>query len=373
MNPIDFTEPVNCELFNGYKPCAPFKVCPGCPDQKPIDFRILIVNLDAIGNVIQNTSLLPAIRRKYPNAHIDWLTRRSALPVLENNPYLYRTWSFDWETVLTLQSMRYDLVLSCDKSRPATAFVESLTAGEKLGFGLAASGAIRPLNPEAVHLYRMGVDDELKFRINQRSGQDLLAEALVLPYERDEYVLELSESEKSLVREYRREHGIQPEEIVIGFNTGCSTTYPNKKLRIDQFIDLINRLRDRQGIRFALLGGPDETERNATIASRVQVPIINTPTHEGLRRGILYIAACDLIVTGCTSALHMAIGLKKHVVVWFGPSCASEVDLYDRGEKLIRDVSCSPCWKPVCGDVICRDNLDIADYANRVRRTVESM
>lgn len=371
MESIDFTQPVNCELFNGYKPCAPFKVCPGCPDRKPIEHRILVVNLDAIGNVIQNTSLLPAIRRKYPNAHIDWLTRRQCAPALENNPYLYRVWVFDWETALVLQSMEYDLVLSCDKSRPATAFVESLKAKEKRGYGLSGNGAIRPLNPEAVHLYRMGVDDALKFNVNQRSGQDLLAEALVLPYERDEYVLELAEAERYFIDDYRHSQGLSPEEIVIGFNTGCSSGFPNKKMRLDQFVDLINRFEHTPGVRVALLGGPDETARNEEIARQVRVPVIATPTNDGLRRGILYIAACDIVVTGCTSAMHMAIGLKKHVVAWFGPSCASEVDLYGRGEKIVQKIPCSPCWKPACDDVICRDTLDIADYEARILRTME--
>ena len=45
----------------------------------------------------------------------------------------------------------------------------------------------------------------------------------------------------------------------------------------------------------------------------------------------------------------MAIGLKKYVIVWFGLSCAAEIELYDRGEKLIpQGLECSPCWKKVC-------------------------
>lgn len=373
LEDYDFSHPVNCERFSGYKPCEPYKVCRGCADQKPVDFRILVVNLDAIGNVVQNTSLLPAIRRKYPQAHIEWLTRKMAVAALEHNPYLHRIWTFDWETALVLQHMAFDLVLSCDKSRPATALVESLNARAKVGFGLDASGAIRTLNPEAHHLYRMGIDDQLKFRANQRSGQDLLAEALCLPYERDEYVLSLSAEEQAFVEAFRHGHGIAGDEIVVGLNTGCSTTYPNKKMREDQFVDLIRHLSGEPGLRLALLGGPTETERNGAILKQVQTPVIATPTTDGLRRGILYIDACDVIVTGCTAALHMAIGRRKHVVAWFGPSCASEVDLYDRGEKIIQAVPCSPCWKPSCDDVICRDTLDIAGYASKVRAAAEAV
>lgn len=366
LDPHDYMQPVNCELFDGYKPCEPYKVCSGCRDRKPIEFTVLVVNLDAIGNVVQNTSLLPAIQRKYPRAHIDWLTRKSAAPVLETNPYLYRLWIFDWETTLTLQQMRYNVVLSCDKSRPAAALVESMAANRKLGFGLSEKGAIRPLNPEASFLYRMGLDDHLKFRINQRSGQDLLAEALTLPYRRDEYILELTAAEKEEVAALRAAHGVRPDEVLVGFNTGCAPTFPMKKMTVEQHVAMISRLQERDGVRCALLGGPSETERNAEIAARAGGNLINTPTTEGLRSGLVSIDACDVVATGCTSAMHMAIGLKKHVVAWFGPSCATEVDLYDRGMKIVQDVPCSPCWKKTCENVICRDTLDIADYAEKV-------
>jgi heptosyltransferase-2 len=47
--------------------------------------------------------------------------------------------------------------------------------------------------------------------------------------------------------------------------------------------------------------------------------------------------------------MHLAIALKKHVVVWFGVSCWSEIELYGRGLKLIPDgLECSPCWKHQC-------------------------
>ena len=40
----------DCTLFNGYKPCLPYKVCEGCPDPEPHGRKILIINLD---NIIQ--------------------------------------------------------------------------------------------------------------------------------------------------------------------------------------------------------------------------------------------------------------------------------------------------------------------------------
>ena len=64
------------------------------------------------------------------------------------------------------------------------------------------------------------------------------------------------------------------------------------------------------------------------------------------------------MVTGDSLGMHMAIALKKHVVAWFGPTSPQEIDLYERGVKILADVGCAPCWKSSC-DVLhpCRDRV----------------
>ncbi|NUM75056.1 hypothetical protein HUU40_11905, partial [candidate division KSB1 bacterium] len=64
--------------------------------------------------------------------------------------------------------------------------------------------------------------------------------------------------------------------------------------------------------------------------------------------GIVLENLADIVVSGDSLGMHIAIGLKKYVVAWFGLSCAAEIDLYDRGVKIIRDLPCAPCWKKVC-------------------------
>ena len=56
---------------------------------------------------------------------------------------------------------------------------------------------------------------------------------------------------------------------VVGFNTGCSYLYPNKKMTIDQHVTLIEKLSAMKGVSLVLLGGPEDTERNAEIVRRV--------------------------------------------------------------------------------------------------------
>ena len=340
----------DCKHFTGYKPCFPDTRCyQECVDFDPIGTKIMIVNLDAMGNVLVTTSLLPAIKRKYPKSHITWITLKNAAPLLQNNPFLDRVYVWEPESWLVLQQMKFDLVLNVDKSQRSAAFTMGVQAKEKLGFGLNNHGQIVPLNKEAQENYVLGLDDHLKFRVNQKTVQQIQCEQFKLKYRRDEYALVLSPVEKEFCESYKREVGISEDDLVVGFNTGCSELYPNKKMTIDQHVILMNRLATIPGLRLVLVGGPEDTARNAEIVRQVGAKVISTPTTEGVRRGVCYEDICDVMISGDSFGMHVAVALKKHVIVWFGVSCWTEIDLYDRGTKLIPEgLECSPCWKRAC-------------------------
>lgn len=347
----------DCKQFTGYKPCFPDTNClEKCVDPKPRGAKILIINLEAMGNVLVTTTLLPAIKRKYPESTVFWITLRNAAPLLLYNSFIDRVFVWEPESWLVLQAMQFDLVMNIDKASHACAFMMSLKSRKKVGYGLKNDGAIVPLNKEAEYNYGLGLDDHAKFRVNQRSNSQLLTEAMGLRFHRDEYLLQLSDEELEFCHRYKQSilsdvhlSGTQDPPMIVGFNTGCSLLYSNKKMTLDQHVILIDELSRRAGIRLLLLGGPEDTARNAEISRQAGTRVINTPTMEGLRRGICYENVCDIVVTGDSLGMHIAIALKKHVLVCFGVSCPQEVDLFGRGVKFIPEgLACSPCWKREC-------------------------
>lgn len=353
-----------CKKFTGYKPCYPDHNCwkDGCKDNLPIGTKILIINLDAMGDVLMTTAQLPAIKRKYPESTIYWITLKIAAPLLENNQFVDQVFIYDAESILILSQMEFDIVMNVDKSQRSCALLNSVKAEKKLGFGLDKNGKIIPVNEAAYYNYNLGMDDHLKFKVNQRTGQDYLAETFELSYDGDEYTFNFSESELRFIENYKREIKIKPTDKVIGFNTGCSNLYPNKKMSVGQHIYLINKLLSQKKYKMMLLGGPEDTERNKEIANHFRGRIINTPTDEGVRRGACYESIPQVIITGDSFGMHLAIALKKYVIAWFGVSCWTEIDLYNRGVKIYQpDLFCSPCWKKECPyDLECLKNLDLA-------------
>lgn len=342
---------LNCKNFNGYKPCFPDHNCweQGCKNHNPLGTKILIINLDAMGDVLMTTAQLPAIKRKYPQSTIYWITLKNAVGLLHNNHYIDKVFPFDFESELILSQIDFDIIMNVDKSQRSGALTLRLKSKEKLGFGINSNGQIIPLNKGAEYNYRLGMDDNLKFKINKRTGQDYLSETFNLNYMNDDYTFNFTESELEFIREYKSEIGINENSKIIGFNTGCSLLFPNKKMTIDQHVILIEKFLSYKQFKIMLLGGPEDEERNNLIANHFNGLVINTPTNGGVRKGACYESIPQVIITGDSFGMHLAIALKKYVIAWFGLSCWTEIELYGRGIKLFPEsLFCAPCWKKVC-------------------------
>ncbi|MBM4157928.1 MAG: glycosyltransferase family 9 protein [Ignavibacteria bacterium] len=347
----------DCKKYSGYKPCIPYRNCltEGCENisENKIGTKILIISLDALGNVLDNTPILPAIKRKYPVSTIYWITLPNAEKILFNNKYIDKLFLWTDEHRMILRQTEFDILMNADKSVYACAFANEINAKTKLGFLLNSSGKIIPASQSAMYSYLMGVDDNLKFRENTKTGVEIIHDVFELEYKRDNYVFELTEQEKIFLNEYKKKINYDSNKLYAGFNTGCSLLFPNKKMTIEQHIYIIKELLKNPDIKIVILGGREDTERNEEIynafSTEEKKNIINTPTTEGLRKGACYMDIADLVVTGDSFGMHLAIALKKYVIAWFGLSCHQEIELYDRGIKLYpENLDCSPCWKREC-------------------------
>lgn len=352
-----------CKNFNGYKPCYSDHNCytNGCKNHNPMGTKILIINLDAMGDVVMTTAQLHGIKRKYPISTIFWVTLKVSAPILQNNPFIDKVFNYDFETLSILQHIKFDVAMNVDKSLRSGALLMSVNANEKLGFGIDENGKIIPVNPEAEYNYLLGMDDHLKFKLNQKTGQEYLAETFKLDYQKDEYVFYFTEEEKKFIENYKKEINISPDDKIIGFNTGCSNLFPNKKMTVEQHIKLIEMFLSYNEYKIMLLGGPEDTERNNQIAANFGDKIINTPTNQGIRRGACYESIPQVIITGDSFGMHLAIALKRYVIAWFGLSCWTEIELYGRGVKLYpQNLECAPCWKKVCPyNLECISQIDL--------------
>jgi len=348
----------DCKKFSGYKPCYPYKNCfeEGCAEQteeNKIGKKILIISLDALGNVLDNTPILYSVKRKYPVSTVYWITMPQARDILYNNHLIDRIFIWNDTDRMILKNMKFDLLLNADKSDYACAFANEIVAEQKLGFLLNEDGKIIPANESALYSYRLGLNDRLKFRENKKTGVEIIHEVFELEYRKDPYIFNFTEEEKLFIEDYKREINYSSDIIYVGINTGCSNLFPNKKMTIEQHISVINRIIQKENYIILLLGGKEDTERNNIIYNSFndieRKKIINTPTQKGIRKGACFMDVADIVISGDSFGMHLAIALKKFVIAWFGLSCWSEVELYDNGVKIIPyGLECAPCWKREC-------------------------
>ncbi len=359
---------VGCRHFNGYKPCGRHDMCDSsCPSREIIQTRALLVHLGAIGAVVRTTALLRAIHRKFPNCHLTWVTQSPSDTLLRDHPLIDRVLTTSREDLLALSALNFDVAFCLDKSLVAAGVLKQTRVDQVFGFVTDdQSGVIVPATAAADNLWRIGLSNQIKFFANTRPETELAAEALELStYQRDPYDLRLRGDEFNEVN-HRRRQWAQPGQLIVGLNTGCSDVIRYKKLPIESQRKIATELL-RRGHAVVLLGGPEDTTRNQCIAHGL--PVVDSPTARGLRDGLVSVAACDIVVTGDSLGMHLAIAMKKWVVAWFGPTCAHEIDLYDRGVKVLTSANCSPCWSRSCHkSPMCYDLVDLKSILDGVEQ-----
>lgn len=364
---------LDCRNYRGDRPCAVGVpgVCPTeCARYSPMEYRILVIKLGALGDVIRTTALLPGLKDAWPQSHITWVTRPNGARMLANHPLIDRLLPLDAESLVHLEHERFDLCLSLDKEPGPTALAMRVDAREKRGIGLSAYGTVYPLNAECVPYFQLGLDDDLKFQRNRKSYPQLLYEAMGLEYRGQPYRLYPSRAQQARAERLWHELRVAPGEVVVGLNTGAGRVFANKNWPPEKFVTLAQHVIARHGWRVALLGGRDERDTNAAIAQACPGALDTGGHHAELEFAAL-VRRCDVLVTGDTMAMHVAVAGDVPAVVLFGPTSAHEIDLYGRGEKIVTGLSCSPCYFRRCDMAPnCMDDIGVERVQAAVERWV---
>ena len=141
--------------------------------------------------------------------------------------------------------------------------------------------------------------------------------------------------------------GVDLERPVVGLNTGAGGRWPLKQWRENGYLELIERL-SRYDVQFLLLGGPSEQARNEALKGASRIRLFDPGCANPVRHFAALLGHCDVVVTGDTLAMHLALALRRRTVVIFGPTSADEIELYGLGEKVVPDMSCVSCYKTSC-------------------------
>jgi heptosyltransferase-2 len=180
------------------------------------------------------------------------------------------------------------------------------------------------------------------------------------------YVFELSDDEIRRARATMLALGIDFNRPIVGLNTGAGGRWPLKQWREEGYVELVARIARDHDAQFVLLGGPGERDRNERLKAASTVKLLDPGCDNTVRHFGALVKHCDVVVTGDTLAMHLALALERRTVVLFGPTSAAEIELYDLGEKVVPDMQCLSCYKtscdfvPNCMDLISTDMVEQA-------------
>ena len=308
------------------------------------------MKLGALGDVLRTTPLLTALKKKYPASEITWIVESAHADILAGNPLISRLWTYSEKLISLLKKENFDWAINLDKENEALDCLMAARAVKKSGFGRGQDGKLRAMDTMSDYAYRLGVDDELKFRLNKKVYQEISFEQVGLTFAKEDYLFSPDKESVDYADSFFSNRGIDftacPRPI-IGLNTGSGHRFAGKKLPVLTYVDLVRKFYDRMGATVFLLGGRDEIERNRQIEQMSSRPVLNTGSHS-IRRFAAMVKRCDLVVSGDTTAMHIAIAMKVPVIAHFASTCASEIELYGRGVKIVSTIACAPCYKRLC-------------------------
>jgi heptosyltransferase-2 len=334
------------------------RLCENCADYDPIRARILIVKLEAMGDVLRTTSILPPLRAKYPGAEVVWITKAAAAPLLKDNPLVDRVLVLEGDYLAFLKNELFSVGICLDADQRSATILSIARCEEKLGFLADAAGKIQPANDAAREWWLMGVNDSLK-KQNRKTYQQIMYEICGLALPTVPPRLHLNASHESFAQELRERTPLRDATRIVGINTGGGERWQLKKWTLEGYINCIKLIKEQHpDVGVLLLGGPEEAALNQGILSAVDGKAVDGGCNNSLLQFAALVQAVDVLVTSDSLAMHIGVALEKPTVVLVGPTSPWELDVFGKGEILHSGIECLSCYLSRCDKKInCMNTL----------------
>lgn len=353
----------DCIHFKGHIPCKPNKehgvLCSNCDFYKTASKKILIIKLGAIGDVIRTTPLLECFRKNYPGAQFTWLSLfPDVLPKSEDLEIL----KLDEVNLFKLHHRSFDMAINLDKDEEACQLLSKVEATEKLGFSW--NKHISPATPAAEHKLLTGFFDSLS-QENTKSYLEEIFEICHQKFAGEEYQIRINPAlGQTWSEQIKKRAG---GKKIIGLNTGCGPRWKTRLWPQSYWIKLIQNLM-AEGYFCMVLGGKAEDEVNRYYANETGAYY---PGHFSLEEFISISNSCHLIVTQVSLMMHIAIALKKQLVLMNNIFNAHEFELYGRGEIVEPASGCDCYYGNSCSrEKSCMNDIEVEQISSSIEKFI---
>lgn len=329
--------------------------------------NILVISSTAIGDTLLSTPAIKAVRERYTQAKIIGHFNIKNMELFENNPHIdgiipyYGGYKKFLKTVKEFRKHRFDLVLIFHGNEPQATPMAYLS-GARFIIKLPNTSEYRFLLSNKNQVLRWedfthGVEQRLK-----------VAELVNCKISDKRMVLPLVKEGGSFIVDFFRNNSIQDTDIIIGFQVGASTV--SRMWFPDRFVELGKRLVDSKSeIRIIITGSPQEYNYCKGIADDIGEKAIVSAGRIPLKYTPSLVRRFEVLVTGDTGIMHVAVAVGTPIVALFAVSDAKRSGhYYDMGKHVViqKERTCEPCASKKCTYQKCMENISVDEVYNAI-------
>ena len=299
--------------------------------------KFLVIRRDNIGDLVCTTPVFRALREHTPNAHICALVNSYNQAVLENNPDIDEVFAYTkakhrpkGKSIIGVYLERIQLLW---RLRRVQFDYVILAAPGYLPRALKLARIIKPKHivgftqPDALHGIDMGVAYTAPRAMHEVEDVFRLLAPLGIEQAPPLTQVVADPSEIMSVRTILDAQQWRPASPLIGIH--ISARKPSQRWSAASFVELITSLRVKYDATFLLFWSPgdaanplhpgDDAKAQEILRALPGVPILGYPTHR-LGQLIAALSVCDRVICSDGGAMHLAAGLGKPILCFFGKS-----------------------------------------------------
>lgn len=341
------------------------------PHARPANVdRILLISSTALGDTVLSTPAIQSVRNRYPEAHICLLLHVAYLDLFRAHPGIDEVIPFHggyrrfWRLAWRLRQGRFDVVCIFHGNEPQTTPLAYLSGAPRI-YKLPNDNRYRFLlsNREPV----LGWSD-LGHGIDQRLA---VAELAGAPPTERRMLLPVLEEATYAFAELAASHGIGPLTPLVAFQVGASTR--SRRWAPSRYVELAKQLlADYPALHLILTGSPTERSLAEEVAAGISDPRVwVTAGSLPLRLLPAMLQRCQVLVTGDTGPMHVAVAVGTPVVALFAVSDhLRSGPKQDEAKHIVIQKwrTCEPCLSKRCpyAEPICMKNISVEEVGNAV-------
>jgi lipopolysaccharide heptosyltransferase I len=326
---------------------------------KQCNFKnILIIKPSAVGDIICALPVLPALKKRYPNARITWLVASHLAPLLQGHPLIDEVIPFERKRFgylgLSFTVAKHFFKFLRRLRNPNFDLVLDLQGLFRSGFFAYATGCHVRIGPAEkrelgwiFYNYKtssMPRDTHIVDRITS------IGDLLGLDFSSPEFPVYISDAARSRVAEMLRENHLAPGQFI---ELAPGGTWNSKRWPADRFAELAIRIRNELKLPVAIIGGRGETKLAAEMLKLTGSDgMVDFTGKTSLPELLALVDAGKALVCNDSGPMHIAVALGKPLTAIIGPTNANRTGPYRRSDSIVKtDEPCSPCYKRDCPKV----------------------